>query len=275
MGGSSYYGGGSGSLNSSAFIGTPRDSMADVRNSTGSIRKRSQLIARDSGSSLGSESSVSQTNCMHHSHTFSAGLSPQSETIETLRRISSTGSINRCSRRDREQSKDSNDSSNEETDGYAYISETASFSLGGSQLTLNSESGSAVSPSQVSSRLSSPRPSIDQCLSTTDKNGKSVSSPRPSIDQSVAIGTGLIDLPNSVTDKKGTGITPSPKRSPMLKSLSQDASTSQKSDIKWKRQDRDYSVVDQENLLDHGVGIKEYQQKPVSLPLYSHLHLYF
>lgn len=162
MGGSSCFGAGSGSLNSSAFIGTPRDSMADVRSSTGSTgstRKRSQLINRDSGSSLGSESSINQTNHMHHSHTFSTGLSPQSEEEEeSIRRVSSTGSINHLLRRERERSKDSNDSSTEETDGSAYVSETTSFSMGGSQLTLNSESGSAVSPSQ---EISASEPALD------------------------------------------------------------------------------------------------------------------
>lgn len=140
-------------------IGTPRDSMADVRSSTGSTRKRSQLINRDSGSSLGSESSINQTNHMHHSHTFSTGLSPQSEEEEeSIRRVSSTGSINHLLRRERERSKDSNDSSTEETDGSAYVSETTSFSMGGSQLTLNSESGSAVSPSQ---EISASEPALD------------------------------------------------------------------------------------------------------------------
>lgn len=142
--------------------GTPRDSMADVRSSTGSTgstRKRSQLINRDSGSSLGSESSINQTNHMHHSHTFSTGLSPQSEEEEeSIRRVSSTGSINHLLRRERERSKDSNDSSTEETDGSAYVSETTSFSMGGSQLTLNSESGSAVSPSQ---EISASEPALD------------------------------------------------------------------------------------------------------------------
>ncbi|XP_068240621.1 stromal interaction molecule homolog isoform X12 [Palaemon carinicauda] len=199
MGGSSYYGTGSGSLNSSALIGTPRNSMVDVRSSTGSTRKRHQLIARDSGSSLGSESSVSQTSIMHHSHTFSAALSPQTEE-ETIRRVSSTGSIHHLLRKERECSKDSNDSSNEDTVESSYISETASFSMGGSQLTLNSmSSASAVSPSQVSSRLTSPRPSIDSNMTTN-----------------------------------GIMISTSPKRSPMLKSLSQDINNSHKPDVKLK-----------------------------------------
>ncbi|XP_068240637.1 stromal interaction molecule homolog isoform X14 [Palaemon carinicauda] len=180
-------------------IGTPRNSMVDVRSSTGSTRKRHQLIARDSGSSLGSESSVSQTSIMHHSHTFSAALSPQTEE-ETIRRVSSTGSIHHLLRKERECSKDSNDSSNEDTVESSYISETASFSMGGSQLTLNSmSSASAVSPSQVSSRLTSPRPSIDSNMTTN-----------------------------------GIMISTSPKRSPMLKSLSQDINNSHKPDVKLK-----------------------------------------
>ncbi|XP_066988448.1 stromal interaction molecule homolog isoform X4 [Macrobrachium rosenbergii] len=197
MGGSSYYGAGSGSLNSSALIGTPRESMVDVRGSTGSTRKRNQLIARDSGSSLGSESSVSQTSIMHHSHTFSTALSPQTEE-QTIRRVSSTGSIHHIIRRERECSKDSNDSSNEDTIESPYISETASFIMGGSQLTLNSMS-SAASPSQVSSRLTSPRPSIDSNMTTN-----------------------------------GIMISTSPMRSPMLKSLSQDVNNSLKPDVKLK-----------------------------------------
>lgn len=70
-GATSYYGGGG--LSSSGLIKTPGESMADVRGSTGSGRKRSQLIPRDSGSSLGSESSITQSNLMHHSHTYSTG----------------------------------------------------------------------------------------------------------------------------------------------------------------------------------------------------------
>ncbi|XP_066988455.1 stromal interaction molecule homolog isoform X10 [Macrobrachium rosenbergii] len=178
-------------------IGTPRESMVDVRGSTGSTRKRNQLIARDSGSSLGSESSVSQTSIMHHSHTFSTALSPQTEE-QTIRRVSSTGSIHHIIRRERECSKDSNDSSNEDTIESPYISETASFIMGGSQLTLNSMS-SAASPSQVSSRLTSPRPSIDSNMTTN-----------------------------------GIMISTSPMRSPMLKSLSQDVNNSLKPDVKLK-----------------------------------------
>ncbi|XP_066988452.1 stromal interaction molecule homolog isoform X7 [Macrobrachium rosenbergii] len=177
--------------------GTPRESMVDVRGSTGSTRKRNQLIARDSGSSLGSESSVSQTSIMHHSHTFSTALSPQTEE-QTIRRVSSTGSIHHIIRRERECSKDSNDSSNEDTIESPYISETASFIMGGSQLTLNSMS-SAASPSQVSSRLTSPRPSIDSNMTTN-----------------------------------GIMISTSPMRSPMLKSLSQDVNNSLKPDVKLK-----------------------------------------
>lgn len=70
-GASSCYGGVG--INSSGLGGTPRDSMVDVRGSVGSMRKRSQLLTRDSGSSLGSESSVTQTTVMHHSQTYTAG----------------------------------------------------------------------------------------------------------------------------------------------------------------------------------------------------------
>ncbi|XP_068240629.1 stromal interaction molecule homolog isoform X13 [Palaemon carinicauda] len=174
MGGSSYYGTGSGSLNSSALIGTPRNSMVDVRSSTGSTRKRHQLIARDSGSSLGSESSVSQTSIMHHSHTFSAALSPQTEE-ETIRRVSSTGSIHHLLRKERECSKDSNDSSNEDTVESSYISETASFSMGGSQLTLNSmSSASAVSPSQ---EISVSEPSLGSPKTNSVRSRRTGTSP--------------------------------------------------------------------------------------------------
>ncbi|XP_066988447.1 stromal interaction molecule homolog isoform X3 [Macrobrachium rosenbergii] len=172
MGGSSYYGAGSGSLNSSALIGTPRESMVDVRGSTGSTRKRNQLIARDSGSSLGSESSVSQTSIMHHSHTFSTALSPQTEE-QTIRRVSSTGSIHHIIRRERECSKDSNDSSNEDTIESPYISETASFIMGGSQLTLNSMS-SAASPSQ---EISVSEPALGSPKTNSVRSRKTGTSP--------------------------------------------------------------------------------------------------
>lgn len=70
-GASSCYGGVA--INSSGLGGTPRDSMVDVRGSVGSVRKRSQLLTRDSGSSLGSEASITQTTIMHHSQTYTAG----------------------------------------------------------------------------------------------------------------------------------------------------------------------------------------------------------
>lgn len=70
-GASSIYGGGS--LSSSGSVKSPRDSMVDVRSSCGSVRKKSQLLPRDSGSSLGSESSINQSSIMHQSHTYSAG----------------------------------------------------------------------------------------------------------------------------------------------------------------------------------------------------------
>ncbi|XP_068240652.1 stromal interaction molecule homolog isoform X16 [Palaemon carinicauda] len=135
----------------------------------------------------------------HSTYAPSIALSPQTEE-ETIRRVSSTGSIHHLLRKERECSKDSNDSSNEDTVESSYISETASFSMGGSQLTLNSmSSASAVSPSQVSSRLTSPRPSIDSNMTTN-----------------------------------GIMISTSPKRSPMLKSLSQDINNSHKPDVKLK-----------------------------------------
>ncbi|XP_064098619.1 stromal interaction molecule homolog [Macrobrachium nipponense] len=233
MGGSSYYGAGSGSLNSSALIGTPRESMVDVRGSTGSTRKRNQLIARDSGSSLGSESSISQTSIMHHSHTFSTALSPQTEE-ETFRRVSSTGSIHHLIRREREcskiqmipQMKIINLHTSEtasfimeadllsykpySTQGLKDFAKTKAFSTAYrfyarymvgmlfGPLTLNSMSSTA-SPSQVSSRLTSPRPSIDSNMATN-----------------------------------GIMISTTPKRSPMLKSLSQDVNNSLKPDVKLK-----------------------------------------
>ncbi|XP_066988462.1 stromal interaction molecule homolog isoform X16 [Macrobrachium rosenbergii] len=153
-------------------IGTPRESMVDVRGSTGSTRKRNQLIARDSGSSLGSESSVSQTSIMHHSHTFSTALSPQTEE-QTIRRVSSTGSIHHIIRRERECSKDSNDSSNEDTIESPYISETASFIMGGSQLTLNSMS-SAASPSQ---EISVSEPALGSPKTNSVRSRKTGTSP--------------------------------------------------------------------------------------------------
>ncbi|XP_071526231.1 uncharacterized protein Stim isoform X3 [Panulirus ornatus] len=197
-GATSYYGGGS--LNSSGLAKTPRESMADVRGSTGSGRKRSQLIPRDSGSSLGSESSITQSNIMHHSHTYSTDLNHQSLDKEIIRRVSSTGSINHIAHAEQDEFKDSNDSSTEETDALMCVSETIGFSMGGSHLVLNSEGGTTISPSQVS--LSTPSPPIHQLGSSTGD-----------------------------TEHK-----PSPKRSPMLKSYSQDTDASSRSDTVLKEQ---------------------------------------
>ena len=71
-GATSYYAGSS--LSSSGLVTNTGDSLVDVPGGSGAmVRKRSQLIPRDSGSSLGSESSVNQSCAMHHSHTFSTG----------------------------------------------------------------------------------------------------------------------------------------------------------------------------------------------------------
>ena len=71
-GATSYYAGSS--LSSSTLVRSPGDSLVDVPGGSGAmVRKRSQLIPRDSGSSLGSESSVTPSCAMHHSHTFSTG----------------------------------------------------------------------------------------------------------------------------------------------------------------------------------------------------------
>ncbi|XP_042208772.1 uncharacterized protein LOC121857022 isoform X4 [Homarus americanus] len=210
-GASSYYGGG-GSLNSSGLVKTPRDSMADVQGSSGSGRKRSQLIPRDSGSSLGSESSMTQTSIMHHSHTYSTDLTHHLLDKEHIRRVSSTGSINRILPLEHDPSKDSNDSSTEETDVSQCVSETTSFTMGGSsgirgskrsRLTLNSEGGRAITSSQVSH-----------------------STPHSSSTHPPGTSTG-------VTQHK-----PSPKRSPMLKSYSQDTDVSTRCDTQLKEREK-------------------------------------
>ncbi|XP_045130770.1 stromal interaction molecule 2-like isoform X4 [Portunus trituberculatus] len=198
-GATSYYAGSS--LSSSTLVRSPGDSLVDVPGGSGAmVRKRSQLIPRDSGSSLGSESSVTPSCAMHHSHTYSTGLIHHTLDRESMRRVSSTGSIGCISPADQDHLKDLQDSSAEETDTSGYALEGSSFTMGGSirnkgpkksQLTLNSEGGRAVSPSQVS-------------LST---------SPPPSMRQ-----PGL----NEVEKEQKT----STRRSPMLKSYSQDTAGS-------------------------------------------------
>lgn len=198
IGASSCYGGVA--INSSGLGGTPRDSMVDVRGSVGSVRKRSQLLTRDSGSSLGSEASITQTTIMHHSQTYTAGMGLHSEEEECIRRASSTGSITVT---DCPQSKDS-ESSTEETDGSACVSETTSFSMGGSRLTLNSECSRTISPVQVSS--------------TTPAHTPANALPQ--------------------TSSGGVLAKPSPKRSPMLKSFSQDTDASNTPDMRWKEREK-------------------------------------
>ncbi|XP_063606945.1 stromal interaction molecule homolog isoform X8 [Penaeus indicus] len=197
IGASSCYGGVA--INSSGLGGTPRDSMVDVRGSVGSVRKRSQLLTRDSGSSLGSEASITQTTVMHHSQTYTAGMGLRTEEEECIRRASSTGSITVT---DCPQSKDS-ESSTEETDGSACVSETTSFSMGGSRLTLNSECSRTISPVQVSS--------------TTPAHTPANALPQ--------------------TTSGGVLAKPSPKRSPMLKSFSQDTDASNTPDMRWKERE--------------------------------------
>ncbi|XP_050727548.1 stromal interaction molecule 2-like isoform X4 [Eriocheir sinensis] len=195
-GATSYYAGSS--LSSSGIVRSPAESLVEVPGSSGAItRKRSQLIPRDSGSSLGSESSVTQSCVMHHSHTYSAGLMHHARERESMRRVSSTGSIGCISPGDHENGKDLHDSSAEETESACTV-DGSSFSMGGSRLTLNSEGGRAVSPTQVS-------------LST---------SPLPSMHQHGSV-------------EGGKEQKPSPRRSPMLKSYSQDT-TGPKTEAKLK-----------------------------------------
>ncbi|XP_042861451.1 uncharacterized protein LOC122246761 isoform X2 [Penaeus japonicus] len=170
-GASSCYGGVG--INSSGLGGTPRDSMVDVRGSVGSMRKRSQLLTRDSGSSLGSESSVTQTTVMHHSQTYTAGMGLHSTEEECIRRASSTGSI---TVRNCVQSKDS-ESSTEETDGSACVSETTSFSMGGSRLTLNSECSRTISPVQERENISASEPALDSPRTSSMLSKKNAASP--------------------------------------------------------------------------------------------------
>ncbi|ROT80744.1 putative stromal interaction molecule-like, partial [Penaeus vannamei] len=171
IGASSCYGGVA--INSSGLGGTPRDSMVDVRGSVGSVRKRSQLLTRDSGSSLGSEASITQTTIMHHSQTYTAGMGLHSEEEECIRRASSTGSITVT---DCPQSKDS-ESSTEETDGSACVSETTSFSMGGSRLTLNSECSRTISPVQEREKISASEPALDSPRTSSMLNKKKGASP--------------------------------------------------------------------------------------------------
>ncbi|KAK8407214.1 hypothetical protein O3P69_002046 [Scylla paramamosain] len=212
IGATSYYAGSS--LSSSTLVRSPGDSLVDVPGGSGAmVRKRSQLIPRDSGSSLGSESSVTPSCAMHHSHTYSTGLMHHTLDRESMRRVSSTGSIGCISPGDQDHLKDLQDSSAEETDTSGYALEGSTFTMGGSQLTLNSEGGRAVSPSQVS-------------LST---------SPPPSMRQ-----PGL----NEVEKEQK----PSTRRSPMLKSYSQDTAGS--------RTEATFKKYDQHPVgLEHGTRI--------------------
>ncbi|KAK8407204.1 hypothetical protein O3P69_002046 [Scylla paramamosain] len=226
IGATSYYAGSS--LSSSTLVRSPGDSLVDVPGGSGAmVRKRSQLIPRDSGSSLGSESSVTPSCAMHHSHTYSTGLMHHTLDRESMRRVSSTGSIGCISPGDQDHLKDLQDSSAEETDTSGYALEGSTFTMGGSQLTLNSEGGRAVSPSQVS-------------LST---------SPPPSMRQ-----PGL----NEVEKEQK----PSTRRSPMLKSYSQDTAGS-RTEATFKEKEK---ISASEPALDNPKPLAQ-QNKKASPPL--------
>ncbi|XP_045130783.1 stromal interaction molecule 2-like isoform X17 [Portunus trituberculatus] len=170
-GATSYYAGSS--LSSSTLVRSPGDSLVDVPGGSGAmVRKRSQLIPRDSGSSLGSESSVTPSCAMHHSHTYSTGLIHHTLDRESMRRVSSTGSIGCISPADQDHLKDLQDSSAEETDTSGYALEGSSFTMGGSQLTLNSEGGRAVSPSQEKEKISASEPALDNPKPLAQQNKK-------------------------------------------------------------------------------------------------------
>ncbi|KAK8407201.1 hypothetical protein O3P69_002046 [Scylla paramamosain] len=179
-GATSYYAGSS--LSSSTLVRSPGDSLVDVPGGSGAmVRKRSQLIPRDSGSSLGSESSVTPSCAMHHSHTYSTGLMHHTLDRESMRRVSSTGSIGCISPGDQDHLKDLQDSSAEETDTSGYALEGSTFTMGGSirnkgpkksQLTLNSEGGRAVSPSQEKEKISASEPALDNPKPLAQQNKK-------------------------------------------------------------------------------------------------------
>ncbi|XP_063860307.1 stromal interaction molecule homolog isoform X28 [Scylla paramamosain] len=171
IGATSYYAGSS--LSSSTLVRSPGDSLVDVPGGSGAmVRKRSQLIPRDSGSSLGSESSVTPSCAMHHSHTYSTGLMHHTLDRESMRRVSSTGSIGCISPGDQDHLKDLQDSSAEETDTSGYALEGSTFTMGGSQLTLNSEGGRAVSPSQEKEKISASEPALDNPKPLAQQNKK-------------------------------------------------------------------------------------------------------
>lgn len=227
IGATSYYAGSS--LSSSGIVRSPGDSLADVAGGSGAmVRKRSQLIPRDSGSSLGSESSVTQTCAMHHSHTFSTGLMHHTLDRESMRRVSSTGSIGCISPGDNEHLKDLQDSSAEETDTSVYAVEGSSFTMGGSRLTLNSEGGRAVSPSQVSLTASPPPTMRQPGVNEGEKEQK-----------------------------------PSPRRSPMLKSYSQDT-TSIRTEARLKEKDK---IFVSEPALDSSKTQPQQNKKTTPPPL--------
>ncbi|KAK4327941.1 hypothetical protein Pmani_001603 [Petrolisthes manimaculis] len=123
---------------------TPGESTADLRvmGTSGSLRKRShQLLPRDSGSSLGSESGITHSLTFTDKTQFGGTLGESGN--ENIRRVCSVGSLQHHQHLDT--GKDSNDSSTDETDFSIGTTDNTSFSLGGSRLTLNSEGGGSVS----------------------------------------------------------------------------------------------------------------------------------
>ncbi|KAK8743403.1 hypothetical protein OTU49_001426, partial [Cherax quadricarinatus] len=119
-------------------------------------------------------------------------LTSQSFDKEYVRRVSSAGSINHMTLLEHDHcSKDSNDSSMEETDMCLCAPETTGFSMGGSELILNSDGGNTVISSQVSLATLHSRPILKRETSTGNTQHKH-----------------------------------SPKRRPMLKSFSQDIGAS-------------------------------------------------
>ncbi|CAL4110080.1 unnamed protein product, partial [Meganyctiphanes norvegica] len=179
------------------------NSVADVRlgggHSTASSRKKSHLLTRDSGSSISSETSTTATNSrmrFSQSQNFSSDMSVYNNSVEeeVLPRSASTSSLRTHHRSSSQINKD--DSSTDETDHSPSISDSTSFSIGGSRLTINSEGGQTITGSQVSPP-SSPNLLLLSQLSS---------------DQS------LYDEMHTTKSVK--------KRSPMLKSYSQDTGTS-------------------------------------------------
>lgn len=242
------------------------NSVNDVRLggvSSLSSRKKSHLFTtRDSGSSIGSDSSTTAAAArMRYSQNqnFSSGLSICASSVEeeVLPRSASTSSLRASLRSSSQIIKD--DSSTDERDHSPSISDSTSFSMGGSRLTLNSEGGRTITESQACENMSASEPALDNPKTTTSSSLRCKQITVTSFEEGNSSDSSLnssLPSPNSEQIKKKKWFTSSissrlsmgKSKKKKEKELDKDKETSKQESVSIKSLDKDKESSKQESI---------------------------